>query len=236
MSDQQANDPADMQLPSMESVLEAILFSSDTPRSARELATILGDVALTPLPDSDESFQHGIRAVRKALQSIADRYEAHSGAVSLVEVAGGWEFRTRSVLSPWLQPVVSRRPTKLGRAALEVLSVVAYRQPCTRADVDDIRGVDSSSTLRNLLQLKLLRVLGRADDIGRPLVYGTSDEFLRLFTLKSLAELPTLREFSELSEEHMLTLQELDQLHASLDEGDAEDSSPSMDSNGLNDG
>lgn len=236
MSDQQANDPADMQLPSMESVLEAILFSSDTPRSARELATILGDVALTPLPDSDESFQHGIRAVRKALQSIADRYEAHSGAVSLVEVAGGWEFRTRSVLSAWLQPVVSRRPTKLGRAALEVLSVVAYRQPCTRADVDDIRGVDSSSTLRNLLQLKLLRVLGRADDIGRPLVYGTSDEFLRLFTLKSLAELPTLREFSELSEEHMLTLQELDQLHASLDEGDAEDSSPSMDSNGLNDG
>src|SRR5690554_1767950 len=132
--------------PSVESVLEAILFSSDTPRSARELARILSDVALTRLPESDESFQAGIREVRDTLDAIAARYEAHSAAVSLVEVAGGWEFRTRTELGPWIQPVSSRRPTKLGRAPLEVLSVVAYRQPCTRADIDDIRGVDSSST------------------------------------------------------------------------------------------
>lgn len=221
--------------PSVETVIEAILFSSDAPRSVRELTTMLADVHLTKT-DSDESFQTGVRDVRKALVAIEERYISASSAVRLVEVAGGWEFRTVSMLAPWLQPVVARKPTKLGRAPMEVLAIVAYRQPCTRAEVDDIRGVDSSSTLRSLLQLKLLRVLGRADDIGRPLVYGTSDEFLRLFSLKSLAELPTLREFSELSEEHMLTLHELDQMNATLDESEAEGSRSSTERDGRKDG
>src|SRR5699024_6692434 len=157
-------------------------------------------------------FEKNVQEVHELLERIAARYEEHSLAVSLVEVAGGWEFRTRSELGAWLQPVVSRRRMKLGRAAMEVLAVVAYRQPCTRADVEDVRGVDSSSTLRSLVQLQLLSVIGRADDVGRPLVYGTSDEFLRLFSIQRLEDLPTLREFFELSEEHMLTLSELDEM------------------------
>lgn len=217
------------ELPSVESVLEGILFASDEPRSARELAMVLHDVALRESPDSEQRFEKNVREVHDVLVRIAERYETSSLAVSLVEVAGGWEFRTRAELAPWLQPVVSRRRMKLGRAAMEVLAVVAYRQPCTRADVDDIRGVDSSSTLRSLVQLKLLRVIGRADDVGRPLVYGTSEAFLRLFTLDQLEDLPTLREFSELSEEHMLTLSELDEMRAELNNeaDDASSSTPS---------
>lgn len=221
--------------PAIESVIEALLFSSDAPRSVRELVSLLEAVALTET-DSDGGFRASLAQVRDAIAAIAERYASTSPAVRLVEVAGGWEFRTRKELAPWLQPVAQRKPVKLGRAPMEVLAVVAYRQPCTRADVDDIRGVDSSSTLRNLLQLKLLKVLGRADDIGRPLVYGTSDEFLRLFSLKSLAELPTLREFSELSEEHLLTLAELDQMHATLDESEAEGARSSTHRDGLDDG
>lgn len=198
--------------PGLEAIIEGILFSTDEPKSVRELVALLDDSEALANVESAQAFERGASAVRQALESIQARYAAHSHAVRLAEVAGGWEFRTAYELAPWLRPVMRRKPTKMGRAGIEVLAVVAYRQPCTRADVDEIRGVDSSSTLRNLLQLKLLRILGRADDIGRPLVYGTSDAFLRLFGLKSLAELPTLREFSELSEEHMLTLDELDRM------------------------
>lgn len=210
-------------LPSVESVLEGILFASDRPRSTRELAMLLHDVALRESPDSEQRFEKNVQEVQDVLERIAARYDDHSLAVSLAEVAGGWEFRTRAELSAWLQPVVARRRVKLGRAAMEVLAVVAYRQPCTRADVDDVRGVDSSSTLRSLVQLQLLRVIGRADDVGRPLVYGTSNDFLRLFSLERLQDLPTLREFSELSEEHMLTLSELDEMREALNNENEED-------------
>lgn len=238
MSEPTQNSPNDAALPSVESVLEGILFASDRPRSTRDLAMVLHDVALRESPDSEQRFEKNIQEVQDVLERIAARYEDHSLAVSLVEVAGGWEFRTRAELSAWLQPVVSRRRVKLGRAAMEVLAVVAYRQPCTRADVDDVRGVDSSSTLRSLVQLQLLRVIGRADDIGRPLVYGTSDDFLRLFSLERLQDLPTLREFSELSEEHLLTLSELDEMRAALNnDADAADaaSTPNSTDNGSTD-
>lgn len=218
MSDASPSTETPPSLPRVESVLEGILFASDSPRSARELAIILHDVALRESPDSEQRFEKNVQEVHDVLERIAARYEAHSHAVSLVEVAGGWEFRTRAELSSWLQPVVARRRVKLGRAAMEILAVVAYRQPCTRADVEDIRGVDSSSSLRSLVQLGLLRVIGRADDVGRPLVYGTSDAFLRLFSLERLEDLPTLKEFSELSEEHMLTLSELDEMREQLDD------------------
>lgn len=224
------------ELPALEAIIEGILFTTDEPKSVRELVALLDESEALSDVASPQEFQRGARDVRRALEAIEARYLAHSAAVRLVEVAGGWEFRTASELAPWLRPVARRKPTKLGRAAIEVLAVVAYRQPCTRADVDEIRGVDSSSTLRNLLQLKILRILGRADDIGRPLVYGTSDAFLRLFGLKSLAELPTLREFSELSEEHMLTLDELDRMKNADASADSEDTHLPSDQGGPKDG
>lgn len=212
------------------SVLESLLFVSDSPRSVSELQAILAD-ALAPEPPPERA------EIDSALNLLRERYDASGSAVQLRDVAGGYELRTRSMFAPWLQPLYKRKPQRLGRAALEVLAIVAYRQPCTRAEVDEVRGVDSSSTLRNLLGLKLLRIIGRADDVGRPLVYGTSDEFLRFFGLKSLADLPTLREFSELSEEHMLTLAELDRMRESEDEdGQATDEPQVQRTNESNDG
>lgn len=212
------------------SVLESLLFVSDSPRSVSELQAILAD-ALAPESPPERA------EIDSALNLLRERYDASGSAVQLRDVAGGYELRTRSMFAPWLQPLYKRKPQRLGRAALEVLAIVAYRQPCTRAEVDEVRGVDSSSTLRNLLGLKLLRIIGRADDVGRPLVYGTSDEFLRFFGLKSLADLPTLREFSELSEEHMLTLAELDRMRESEDEdGQATDEPQVQRTNESNDG
>lgn len=212
------------------SVLESLLFVSDSPRSVSELQAILAD-ALAPESPPERA------EIDSALNLLRERYDASGSAVQLRDVAGGYELRTRSMFAPWLQPLYKRKPQRLGRAALEVLAIVAYRQPCTRAEVDEVRGVDSSSTLRNLLGLKLLRIIGRADDVGRPLVYGTSDEFLRFFGLKSLADLPTLREFSELSEEHMLTLAELDRVRESEDEdGQATDEPQVQRTNESNDG
>lgn len=212
------------------SVLESLLFVSDSPRSVSELQAILAD-ALAPEPPPERT------EIDSALNLLRERYDANGSAVQLRDVAGGFELRTRSMFAPWLQPLYKRKPQRLGRAALEVLAIVAYRQPCTRAEVDEVRGVDSSSTLRNLLGLKLLRIIGRADDVGRPLVYGTSEEFLRFFGLKSLADLPTLREFSELSEEHMLTLAELDRMRESEDEdGQATDEPQVQRTNESNDG
>jgi segregation and condensation protein B len=104
-----------------------------------------------------------------------------------------------------------RKPQRLHRAGLEVLAIIAYRQPVTRPEIDDIRGVDSSNTLRQLLERNLIRILGKSDEVGRPLIYGTTSEFLAFFGMQNLAELPTLREFTELTEEHMVKLQALDQ-------------------------
>ena len=111
----------------------------------------------------------------------------------------------------WVQQLVAGKPVKLTRAQLEVLAIVAYRQPITRPEVDEVRGVDSGGTMKVLLDRGLLRVLGKKEEPGRPMLYGTSKEFLEFFNLKDLKDLPTLREFYELSEESMAKIRELDE-------------------------
>jgi segregation and condensation protein B len=198
-------------------IVEALLFAADRPLSAGELADLVGraDEIVVPL-----------FAIEEALAELADRLGACGAGVELAEVAGGWELRTRPALSPYVHVLYRRRPVRLSRAALEVLAIVAYRQPCTRADIDEIRGVDSSTSLRQLLERGLVRLLGKADDVGRPLIYGTGPKFLEFFGLRSLAELPTLREFTELTEEHLVRVQELDEtLRANAGPQDADASS-----------
>ena len=195
-------------------IVEALIFSSERPRSESEMTQIICDALGDPDGVSREQVTDAVDRLRSGL-------DERRSALMLLEVAGGWELRTRAVMAPWLQQLYKRRPVRLGRAALEVLALVAYRQPCTRADVDDVRGVDSSSTLRSLLGFGLIRILGRADDVGRPLMYGTTDEFLRVFGLKSLRDLPTLRDFAELTEEHMLTLAELERARGDVDTPDS---------------
>src|SRR5262249_6631638 len=155
--------------------------------------------------------------------------------VVLHEVAGGFQFRTNPMNAHWVREVVAGKPVKLTRAQLEVLAIVASRQPITRPEVDEIRGVDSGGTMKVLLDRGLIRVLGKKEEPGRPMLYGTSKEFLEFFNLKDLKDLPTLREFYELSEDSMAKIRELDELRreeaqtaAGRDRDSRRDASPAL--------
>jgi segregation and condensation protein B len=120
----------------------------------------------------------------------------------LVEVANGYQFRSAPLSAPFVRELVAQRPVRLTRGQLETLALVAYRQPITRPEIDDVRGVDSGSTLKVLLERGLLKILGRKDEPGRPLLYGSAPYFLEFFGMKSMQELPTLKEFTDLTEEN----------------------------------
>ncbi len=173
-------------------VIEALLFVADRPLSVRDISDAL---EAETVPDA---------AIEAALEALVERYEqgAHRGFV-LVQLADTWQFRTTRQVTPWLRRFTGLQPIKLSRAALETLAIVGYRQPCTRSEVESVRGVDTGGVLRALLDRRLLRVTGRRDEPGRPNVYATSPEFLRVFGLGSLADLPSLREFTLLGEEDM---------------------------------
>ena len=164
----------------LEAVIEALLLAADGPLTEDELDRVL----IGP----------GLTAVRDALASIQDRLRHGPGGVRLVAVAKGWQLRTDPRAAPWVATLRGGRPVRLSRAALETLTVVAYRQPVTRAEISDLRGVDCSGVLAMLQERELVTVLGRTDDPGRPQIYGTTLHFLELFGLRDLSELPTLRD------------------------------------------
>jgi segregation and condensation protein B len=165
-------------------LVEALVFASDKPVKDREVARL----ASAP-----------VKQVREVLAELRAVY-ADRGIV-LSEIAGGWLFRTAAQFAPFVRELSAERPVRLSRAQVETLAIVAYRQPVTRPEIDDIRGVDSGATLKLLLERDLVRILGKKDEPGRPLLYGTTTQFLEFFGLKSLKDLPTLKEFTELSDE-----------------------------------
>ncbi len=168
------------------SVVEALLFASDTPLTVDRIKDVLGET------DRKEVVQ--------ALAGLKQEYEEKKCGFQLFEVAGGFQLRTRPDLAHWIKKLRGLKPSMLSPAALETLAVVAYRQPVVKADIDRIRGVDVSGTLKGLLEKRLVRMVGRKDVPGKPIMYGTTKRFLEVFNLKDLAELPTLRELKELPE------------------------------------
>jgi segregation and condensation protein B len=173
----------------LESVLESLLFVSDRPLSVNDLKKLVGERA-------------GAK-VTAALEALRDRREQEGSGIIVVEVAGGWHLRTRTDNQVWVSRLVAGKPQRLTRAMLETLSIVAYRQPITRPEIDDVRGVDCGPVLKTLLDRSLVRMIGKKEEVGRPILYGTTPEFLRIFSLKDLGELPTLREFHELNADDM---------------------------------
>lgn len=165
-------------------IIESLLLVSGSPLGMDRLRAILPEA--------------GSRDILKALEEIRRAHEERKGGFILVEVAGGWQFRTRPEYKQWVQRFVEPPPVRLSRAALETLAIVAYKQPVIRNDIERIRGVDSGGVLRMLMERKLVRVLGRKDIPGRPLIYGTTKRFLEVFELKDLKELPTPGEIEEL--------------------------------------
>jgi len=184
-------------------IVEALLFAADRPLTVARLKEL--------------THQRTTRRIEAALVQLAADYTDRG--IVLHEVAGGYQFRTSPICSEWVQQLVAGRPVRLSRAQLETLAIIAYRQPITRPEIDDIRGVDSAGTLKVLLDRNLVRVLGKKEEPGRPLLYGTSKEFLEFFNLSGLRDLPTLREFHELSEESMA---EVERLNAEAGNGSGE--------------
>ena len=125
-------------------------------------------------------------------------YQGRVGGFELAEVAGGWQFRTRPDYHGYITRHIKTRTAKFSQSALETLAIIAYRQPITRAEVEHLRGVDCGGVIKSLLEKHLVRILGKKDIPGRPLIYGTSKEFLEIFGLKDLKSLPTLKEIQAL--------------------------------------
>ncbi len=175
-----------------------------SPERARAAVESLLFLAEKPVPVEELRAATGLEAVRvrKALDELSGHYREGVSGVVLHEVAGGWQLRTAAEAAPFARRFLRVKPQRLTRAALETLAIVAYRQPVTRPEIEDIRGVDSGAVVKALLERRLVKILGKKEEPGRPILYGTSKEFLEFFALKDLASLPTLREFHELSEEH----------------------------------
>lgn len=181
-------------LPSNESdldaIVEALLFVADKPLKPGDLA---------------ERAHCAPEALRESILRLQEVY-ANRG-IRLVAVAGGFAFRTAPEVAEYVREATAQKPVKLTRAQLETLAILAYRQPMTRPEIDDVRGVDSGPVLKLLLERHLVRILGKKEEPGRPLLYGTTPTFLELFGLRSIRDLPTLREFTELTEESRRTME-----------------------------
>jgi segregation and condensation protein B len=169
-------------------VLEALVFASEHPLPAKELSRLA---------------KAELRLVKALLAELVLEY--HPRGFRLEEVAGGFLFRTSPAFAPFVREQVAKKPVRMSRAQIETLAIVAYRQPITRPEVDDVRGVDSGAVLKSLLERDFVRILGKKDEPGRPILYGTTGDFLEFFGLKSLGDLPTLREFTELNDESKRT-------------------------------
>lgn len=174
-------------------ILEALLFVSHEPVTLDRLVATMGCVAKTE--------------IRQALERLRTDLEQADRGLQLVELAGGFQLVARPDCAPWIKRFgkVKAAP-KLSRSGLESLAIIAYKQPIVRSEIEQIRGVETSAVLRTLLERKLVRIVGRKEVPGRPIMYGTTKFFLQHFGLRDLSELPPLREFKELGESEQASL------------------------------
>ncbi len=169
--------------PPLKHVLEALLFSSNRPIGTRRLSDLSG---------AEDGHQ-----VRRLIQELGEEYEREGRAFAVEEIGGGFQMLSRPAFAPWIQKLHQRQQEEsLSQAALETLAVVAYRQPVNRAEVEDIRGVHCGHMLRSLVDKRLIKVVGRADELGRPMLYGTTRQFMEAFGLRSLKDLPRREELT----------------------------------------
>ncbi len=184
---------ADAASPRLQSIVESLLFAADRPLTLKQLGDLVGETELA--------------RVRAAVAAV--EVSSSVRGFQLHNVAGGFQFRTNPENATFVQKLLAQKPVRLTRAQLETLAIVSYRQPITRPEIDQIRGVDSGGTLKTLLERSMVRILGKKEEPGRPMLYGTTRDFLEFFNLGDLKDLPSLREFHELSEEHQAQVEAL---------------------------
>jgi len=183
-------------------ILESILFSAQKPLSVKEIREVLSNAA------EEEGADATVKGLKKtkeddvtaALEQLAQDHEAAQRSYRLACVAGAWQFVTQPEFAPWLKALVGvkARPPRLSQPALETLAIIAYRQPITRAEVEQIRGVNVDGTMQTLTERGLVESLGRAEVVGRPTIYGTTSMFLEYFGLRGLEDLPAADELRKI--------------------------------------
>lgn len=159
-------------------LVESLIFAAGEPLSLVRLVAVIGEA--------------GREAIRRCLEELAADYAAPERGIALEHVAGGYAFRTKKQHADCVRRLLAAKPPRLSRAMLETVAIVAYRQPVTRAEIEQLRGVDSGAVLEGLLERRLVKIAGRKESVGRPLIYATTPEFLEFFGLAGLEELPEL--------------------------------------------
>lgn len=170
----------------LKQIVESLFFVSDSPLSLDRLYTLL------------EEFERD--DIRAAVAAVSADCSIAKRGIELVQVAGGYQFRSRSEFADYIRRLKKLKPARFSPSSLETLAIIAYRQPVTRSEVEYFRGVDSGGVLKSLLDKKLVKIIGKKDIPGKPLIYGTTKEFMETFSLKDLASLPTLREIEDLAD------------------------------------
>lgn len=175
----------------LKSILEALIFASEEPLSLNGMNVILSDLNLERAE------------VKGAVDELLSDYNNSEGrGLQLREVQSGYQFVTKESVAGWVSKLDVAKPRSLSQPSLETLAIIAYRQPVIRAEIENIRGVDSGGVLKTLLERGLIRILGRREEAGQPLIYGTTPAFLELFHLNTLEDLPSMREIEELVANH----------------------------------
>ena len=181
----------------LKNIVESILFVAEEPLTVDRIRQVAEEATASE--------------IRDALQELIREYETRQGGFYLREVAGGYQFRTRPSYTEWVKRLLSPKPPRLSRAALETLAIIAYKQPVIRSDVEHLRGVECGGVLRVLMERSLIRVLGRKSIPGRPLIYGTTRRFLEVFDLKDLKDLPSPQEIESVARKKFNVTDESDQ-------------------------
>lgn len=168
-------------------ILEALIYVSEEPITVDVIKMVLEDDAVDK------------KIIKETLDELIDEInESPLRGIKIVDVAGGFQIRSKSEMSEWVKKLNVPKPVKLSQAAMETLSIIAYRQPILRSEIEEIRGVDSGGVVKTLLEKNLIKIIGKSNEAGNPLVYSTTNTFLEIFGLSNLRELPTLREIEDL--------------------------------------
>ena len=170
----------------IKNIIESLLLVTEEPLTIDRIKNIL--------------IEPGRKEVQNALTELSAEYEARKGGFLLREVAGGYQIHTRPEYREWIKRLIQPKPLRLSKAALETLAIIAYKQPIIRSDIEHIRGVNCGGILRMLFERKLIRILGRKEIPGRPIIYATTKQFLETFDLKDLKDLPTPEEIATLGD------------------------------------
>ncbi|MCC7203310.1 MAG: SMC-Scp complex subunit ScpB [Nitrospirae bacterium] len=198
-----------MEQSELKGIIEALLFVAGEPLSPDRIKTIL--------EDEDK------RAIQDMLLELQNEYDMRLSGLRIVEVAGGFQIASRPELAQWIRRLKKvKQSSRLSKPSLETLAIIAYKQPIVKAEIEDIRGVDSSGVLKGLLDKHMIKIIGRRDVAGRPILYATTKEFLQYFGLRDISDLPTLKEFTELIQEDSEQINEegIQESTASFDDSD----------------